>query len=289
MSAVSTAPAAPVSLGQRRRRSPYLRGLTTPQGLGGAVVLLVIVLLGALAPVLTQYGPDAQSAHALAAPSAAHLLGTDEFGRDLFSRVLHGILIDLWIGLLSVPAAGVLGVTLGLLTSLWRPAEIALQRLFDVIFAFPSLILALLVVIVTGQGLITVVVTVIISGVPVFGRLTRSELLRLRPREYVTAARVLGASRLRVLFRHLLPNMLPVLIVQAALAFAAAIFLEGGMSLVGIGVQLPEPSLGNLIGGSIPFLSKRPLYGIAPMVMVTALVVSFNAIADGLNRGLRSR
>lgn len=271
------------------RRNAYLRGLTTRQGLTGVVIVLVIVLLGVLAPVLSGYGPDAQSATSLAPPGAGHLLGTDEFGRDLFSRVLHGILIDLWIGLLGVPASGAVGVGLGLLTSLWRPLEIALQRLFDVIFAFPALILALLAAIVFGQGLTTVVVTVIISGIPAFGRLTRAELLRLEPREYVTAARVLGASPLRVLFRHLLPNMLPVLIVQAALAFAGAIFLEGGMSLIGIGVQLPEPSLGNLLGESVPYLAKRPLYGLAPMVTVTALVAGFNAIADGLNRGLRTR
>jgi peptide/nickel transport system permease protein len=276
-------------LDEMRRRNPYVRGLTSGQGLAGLAVVLVIVLLGVLAPVLTPFAPNAQSASALAAPGGAHLLGTDEFGRDLFSRLLHGILIDLWIGLLGVPASAVLGVGLGLITSLWRPLEIALQRLFDVIFAFPTLILALLVAIVAGQGLTTVVVTVIISGVPVFGRLTRSEVLRLSPREYVTAARVVGVSRLGVLFRHLLPNMLPVLVVQAALAFAAAIFLEGGMSLVGIGVQLPDPSLGNMLGESIPYLSKRPLFGLAPMIAVTALVAGFNGIADGLNRGLRAR
>lgn len=273
-----------------RRRNPYLRGLTTGQGTFGVVAVLVIVLLGVLAPVISPFEPNAQSANALTAPGlGGHLLGTDEFGRDLLSRVLHGILIDLWIGLLGVPVSAVLGVGLGLLTSLWAPLEIGLQRLFDVIFAFPTLILALLVAIVFGRSLTTVVVTVIIASVPIFGRLTRTSVLRLRARDYATAARVLGASRVRVLFVHLLPNMLDVLIVQAALAFAVAIFLEGGMSLVGIGVQLPNPSLGNLLSSSIPYLAKRPLYGIAPMIAVVTLVAGFNAIADGLNRGLRGR
>jgi peptide/nickel transport system permease protein len=140
-----------------------------------------------------------------------------------------------------------------------------------------------------GPGLSAVLVTVGLVNVPLFGRLTRNAVKSLQTRDYITAARIGGVKPVRVLFRHVLPNALDSLIVQAALSLALAVFLEGAMSFVGIGVRPPEPSLGSLLRTSITFLSRSPMYAIAPMAVVTGLVLAFNLIADGLNKGLLKR
>ena len=250
----------------------------------GTLLVAVVVLAGLIGPLLVPYSPFAQTAASLRPPSPAHLLGTDEFGRDLLVRTLYGIRADLLVVLVAVPAAAVLGTTLGLLSPIHRAVDAAVQRTFDIILAFPALILGLGVAAGVGPGLTAILLTIVIHSVPAFGRLARTSVMTERKREYVVAARVLGASPARVLLRHILPNSLDALIVQLALSLAAAVLLEGGMSFVGIGIQLPNPSLGSLLNESVLNLAVYPAYPAGPIVALLTLVVGLNLVADAISR-----
>jgi peptide/nickel transport system permease protein len=274
----------------RPERSRWGRALRYPKTVAGLTIVTVLFAAGILAPWIAPYGVDAQSSDSFAGMSSAHLLGTDEFGRDVFSRVLFGIRLDVVVAGLAVPAGVLLGTALGLLCGLHRFLDSVIQRAFDVMLAFTALVMGVAVsATAIGPGLTAIVVTVVLVNVPLFGRLTRSAVRAQRSRDYVVAAEVIGARPGRVLLRHILPNALDALIVQAALSLSMAVFIEGAMSFVGIGIRPPSPSLGALLRSSTNFLSQNPWYALGPIVVVTALVLGFNLIADGLNRGLLRR
>jgi peptide/nickel transport system permease protein len=273
----------------RVSKQGLLRGLRSPEAVIGLIVAAVILAVGLLAPLIAPHSPYTQSPDAFQGPSAAHWFGTDEYGRDLLSRVMYGIRQDLLVGAIAVPAGAILGTILGLVSTSQRWLDTIVQRVFDVTLAFTSLVMGVTVAAIVGPGLPAVLLTVGLVNVPLFGRLTRNAVKSLQTRDYVTAARIAGVKPARVLFRHVLPNALDSLVVQAALSLSLAVFLEGAMSFVGIGVRPPEPSLGSLLRTSITFLSRSPMYAIAPMLVVTALVLAFNLIGDGLNKGLLKR
>ena len=274
----------------RPERSRWGRALRYPETVAGLTIVTVLFAVGILAPWIAPYGADAQSSDSFAGMSSAHLLGTDEFGRDVFSRVLFGIRQDVVVAGLAVPAGALLGTALGLLCGLHRLLDSVIQRAFDVMLAFTALVMGVAVsATAIGPGLTAIVVTVVLVNVPLFGRLTRSAVRAQRSRDYVVAAEVIGARPGRVLLRHILPNSLDALIVQAALSLSMAVFIEGAMSFVGIGIRPPSPSLGALLRSSTNFLSQNQWYALGPIVVVTALVLGFNLIADGLNRGLLRR
>lgn len=274
---------------RRRGGRGLFRGLRSAESLIGLIMVVSIFSLGLLAPVIAPYSPYAQGSDAFAAPSAAHWLGTDEYGRDLLSRVLYGIRQDVLVAAVAVPLGAMTGVTLGLLSTLTGWLDTLIQRAFDVGLAFTSLVMGVTVAAIIGPGMPAVLVTVAFVNVPLFGRLTRNAVRAQRVRDYVTAARVVGVPPVRLLLRHVLPNSVDSLVVQAALSLSLAVFIEGAMSFVGIGVILPEPSLGSLLRTSINFLAEAPLYAIAPMLVVTALVLGFNLVGDGLNKGMLRR
>ncbi|WP_425562743.1 ABC transporter permease [Microbacterium soli] len=253
------------------------------------MIIVVAAAVGIAAPLFTPYSPVDQGPDAFLPPGAAHLLGTDEFGRDLMTRVLYGIRQDLIVGAIAVPIGAVIGTILGAVSTMHKVLDMLVQRAFDVSLAFTGLVMGVTVAALIGPGLVAVLVTVSLVNIPLFGRLSRNAIRGLRSREYVLAARIVGVLPLRVLFRHVLPNALDALIVQAAVSLSLAVFLEGAMSFVGIGVRPPEPSLGSLLRTSISFLDRAPMYAIAPMIVVTALVLAFNLVGDGLNKGLLKR
>jgi peptide/nickel transport system permease protein len=253
------------------------------------VLVLFLMAIGLFAPFLPLQSPTLQGEQALVPPSAQHWLGTDEFGRDLFSRVIFGIRQNALVGVVAVPLGAVIGVVLGLVSGLNRVFDTVLQRMLDVSLAFSTLIMGIVVAAIVGTGSEAVIITVTLVNIPLFGRLTRSAVRSQLVRDYVTAARVTGAGPIRVLVRHVLPNAVDALVVQTALSLSIAVFIEGAMSFVGIGVRPPEPSLGSLLRSSTSFLTVSPLYAIAPMVLLTALVLCFNIIGDGLNRRLLRR
>ena len=288
MTAVTTDQAGAATV--RAERSRWSTALRYPETVAGLGIVMVLFAAGILAPWLAPYGVDAQSSNSFAGASGQHLLGTDEFGRDVFSRVLFGIRKDVVVAGLAVPAGAMLGTALGLLCGLHRVLDTVIQRAFDVMLAFTALVMGVAVsATAVGPGLTAIVVTVVLVNVPLFGRLTRSAVNAQRSRDYVVAAEVIGARPGRVMMRHILPNALDALIVQAALSLSMAVFIEGAMSFVGIGIRPPAPSLGGLLRTSTNFLSQNAWYALGPIIVVTALVLGFNLIADGLNRGLLRR
>ncbi|MEU4674681.1 ABC transporter permease [Amycolatopsis sp. NPDC023774] len=267
-----------------QRRTGVLRSARARVALG---VVVVLGLAGAFAGLLSPEDPRAQTARLLTGPSGAHWLGTDELGRDLLSRVLHGIQVDLVVGVAGVAVAGLLGVLAAVLSARWAAADVVAQRVFDVLLAFPSLILAVAVAAVLGTGMVSITVAIVLSQAPICCRVVRAGLLAQRDRDYAVAARLSGVGPWRVLLRHLLPTALDALVVQLVLSLSTAVFLEGGMSFVGIGVRPPDPSLGNILQESVQYLTVRPSFVVGPLVAITALVLGFTVLGDALNNAAR--
>ncbi|MFD9243377.1 ABC transporter permease [Streptomyces sp. NPDC059556] len=271
-----------------RRRHPYRAALATARGRTGLALVGLVVLAGLLAPLLAGHGPTDQSGLALAPPGTpGHPLGTDDLGRDLLARLLHGIRADLGIIVVAVPLGAVLGCLLALAAAAHPVADTVVQRTFDLILAFPGLILALAVTAVLGPGRLPVILVVALAEIPVFGRLLRTGILVQRGREYVTAARVGGTSGGRILTRHILPNAADPLVVQIAVSLTVAVFIEGAMSFLGVGVRPPEPTLGAVLSQSMPYLAQAPHFAAGPLVTVTVLVLGLSLTAEALNREIR--
>ncbi|NUR09413.1 MAG: ABC transporter permease [Nocardioidaceae bacterium] len=269
------------STGRHRLLPALLHG----RGLLGLVLVATVVLLGVLAPLLAPYPPNQQIAGAnLLGPGGAHLLGTDEVNRDLLSRTLYGIRVDLVVVFVAVPLGAVLGGLVGLVASAWSWADVLTQRAFDLVLAFPALILAIALTACLGAGLTTVAVVIMVAEVPVFGRMVRSSALVVREMPYVESSRVVGASTWWVLRRHVLPNSLEPVIVQLALSMSVAVFLEGAMSFLGIGVRPPSPSLGSLIKDGVRNIYESPTFALGPLVLVAALVLGFLLVAQALSK-----
>lgn len=254
------------------------------KGLAGVVMVGVVVLLGLLAPLLAPYGPTEQVPGAnLVGPSAAHWLGTDEVNRDILSRLLHGIRIDLVVVFVAVPVGAVLGTAIGLLSTLHPWADVVAQRTLDVLLAFPVLILGITVTALLGPGVRTIAVVIVLAELPIFGRLSRTSLLKVRALPYVESARVMGAGELWLLRRHVLPNSLEPLTVQLAVSMSIAVFIEGAMSFLGLGVRPPDPSLGSLIKDGIRNVWDAPFFVVGPLVVVSMLVLGFLLVAQAVS------
>ncbi len=263
----------------RVRRGALTRG----RGLVGLVLIGAVVLAGILAPLLAPYSPQEQIPGAnLLGGSARHLFGTDEVNRDVFSRVLYGIRVDLLVCLVAVPAGALLGGLIGLVASQNGPADVTAQRAFDVILAFPPIILGIGIAAITGTGVLPVVCVVIGAELPLFGRLVRTATLKVRELPYVDAAEAMGASRTWVLRKHIIPNILDAVIVQLALSASGAVFISSAMNFIGIGVRPPEPSLGGVLADAMAQLGSNDLYAIGPLLVIVVLVLGFQLIAQAL-------
>ncbi|MFI6348943.1 ABC transporter permease [Streptomyces sp. NPDC050560] len=282
----AAAPAPPADTG----RGGLLGALRTPAIGVSAALLLLLALASLVVPPLLPHGPDElASATALAPPSWAHPLGTDELGRDLLARVLAGTRLTLLVIVTGVPLSLAAGGLLGLFSSAGRWSDTPVQRLFDVVLAFPALILGLAFAAVLGAGLPAVVTTVAVAATPMIGRVLRGAVRAQAHREYVHSARVLGVPTARLYLRHILPNCFDVLLVQTALSCATAVFIEGGMGFLGLGVAPPDPSLGSLLNTSLSLLTSSPFYAIGPLVVISLMVLCFTLLADALNRKLAAR
>ncbi|MFQ6145952.1 ABC transporter permease [Streptomyces seoulensis] len=286
-----TATAPLPATGKRPRttpRHPYRTALASARGRTGLVLVALVVLAGLLAPLLAGHSPTDQSSQSLAPlGTPGHPLGTDDLGRDLLARLLYGTRADLGIIALSVPLGALLGCLFALLAAVHPVLDTAVQRLFDLVLAFPGLILALAVTAILGPGRLPVVLVIALAEIPAFGRLLRGGILVEREREYATAARVGGSSRTRVLTRHILPNAADPLVVQIAVSLTVAVFVEGAMSFLGVGVRPPQPTLGSVLSQSVPYLSDAPHFAAGPLITVTALVLGLSLIAEALNREIR--
>lgn len=269
-------------------RKSVATALLHGQGLAGVVLVALVAVAGLLAPWLTSFHPNEQIAGAnLLGPSAEHWLGTDHLNRDLLTRVLAAIRINLVIVFIAVPVGAVIGALAGLLSSVHPAADVVAQRVFDVILAFPALILAIMLAAIIGPGVGTVILVIIAAEIPIFGRMIRTAILKVREQPYVEAAEVIGAGNWWILRKHVFPNAAEPLGVQIALSMSVAVFVESAMSFIGIGVRPPDPSLGSIISESIPNLDINPAFAIGPLVVVAALVLGFLLIAQALGRARR--
>jgi peptide/nickel transport system permease protein len=283
-----TTAAATVSATIPRENSPGRRALVRVGRRRGAMIALgvgrIFVILALLAPGIAPYDPLATSWSAVRkAPSAGHWFGTDEIGRDVLSRVVWGTRASLLAGVVSVSISLVFGVPIGLAAGYlggWIDALIS--RMTDAMLACPFLILAIALAAFLGPSLTNAMIAIGISATPVFVRLTRAQVLHVKVEDYVEAARAVGNSHLRIALRHVLPNIVPPLIVQATLAIAAAIIAEAALSFLGLGQQPPAPSWGSMLNTAKNYIDNAPWMAVWPGVSIFMLVLSFNLLGDGL-------
>lgn len=250
----------------------------------GAGMCIVVVVAALAAPLLAPADPVAQTLeHRLAPPSADHPLGLDELGRDVLSRLLWGARASLAVGFSVVLLAGATGALLGAAAGYGGGmVDTVVMRAVDVVLAFPGILLAIALVGVLGPGLENVVLALVLIGWADYARLVRSRVLTLRETDFVAAARVVGARPVRIVVRHLVPNVMPVLAVQASLGMAGAILAEAGLSFLGLGVVLPAASWGAMIDAGRAFLVEAPHVALFPGLAILWAVLGFNLLGDGL-------
>ena len=257
----------------------------------GLVIVLIVTALAVLAPVLAPHDPtDIQLRNRLQAPSATHWLGTDENGRDILSRLMHGARISLMVGLGTVLLRAAIGITVGLVSGFYGGRiDAVLMRIADVFIAFPSLLLALAIIAIWGTGLDKVVLALSIAGWPQFARLVRGEVLSIKERTFVEAGRALGIRHLRLIVRHVLPNALPIIIVYASLNISSPIIAEAALSFLGLGIQAPDISWGTMLSTAQRFMRTAWWLATIPGVAITVTVIGFNLFGDGLRDALDPR
>lgn len=262
-----------------------------PIGTAAFIVTLVLVVTAIAAPLLAPYDPLYQDYNVLLkGPSLAHPFGTDQVGRDLLSRVIYGTRISFLVGVVAVGLALLVGTPIGLAAGYFRgPIDEVLMRIIDAISAFPSLVLALAIVAVLKPNLTNVMIAVGITSIPLFARLIRSQVLSLRERDFVLAATAVGAGDFRIMVRHILPNAMSPLIVQATLGLGFAILAEASLGFLGVGVQPPTPTWGSILNQGAPLLERAPWLSIAPGVSIFVLVLAFNLVGDALRDELDPR
>jgi peptide/nickel transport system permease protein len=257
----------------------------------GLVVIVAFILLAVFAPLVAPYDPTAQSWTAVRkAPSAAHWFGTDEVGRDVLTRVIYGARASLLAGVISVTIALSIGVPLGLISGyLGGPVDALLSRMTDAMLACPFLILAIALAAFLGPSLGNAMIAIGVTTTPIFVRLTRGQVMVAKVEDYVEAARAVGNPRWRIAIVHILPNILPALLVQATLSIAAAIIAEAALSFLGLGQQPPAPSWGSMLNAAQRFLVNAPWIAVWPGLAIFLSVLSFNLIGDGLRDALDPR
>lgn len=260
------------------------RAIRNPNFVLGLILSVVVVIMALASLFWTPYGPNNMDArHRMEAPSRAHPLGTDQYGRDILSRVMAGAVNSIVVGLMTVAIGMGAGVLLGLISA-WggRLVDEAIMRLADLLFGFPAVLSAILITSVLGPSAINAMLAIGIFYIPVFARLTRASTLTVKSLDYIDAARVAGQGELAIVRRHVLPNILSPLIIQATIQFAVAILAEAGLSYLGLGTQPPHPSWGRMLNEAQTFMELAPWMAIFPGLAIAWAVLGFNLLGDGL-------
>ena len=290
--AIALAPIAPTRVTTQTGARAFWRRLRrTRLALVGLFLVLLVVACAILAPVISPYDPTRQRLiEALQGPSAAHPFGTDENGRDVLSRVLYGARVSLLAGIFSVAIALVCGVVSGLVSGYFSGrVDNVIMRFMDALLAFPTLVLALAITATLGPGLRNAMIAIGVIYTPIFARLTRGQVLSIREREFIEAARTIGAGNSRIMLRHVLPNVTAPIIVQASLSVAFAILAEATLSFLGLGVQPPEPSWGSMVSRGKDYLDQAPWLSFAPGGAIFLAVMGFNFLGDAVRDALDPR
>lgn len=250
-------------------------------GLGIVVFFIIIAII---APIIAPYSfKDQVLADRMLPPSSEHWFGTDDFGRDIFSRIVYGARISLWVGFFSVLGSVVAGTLLGIVAGYYgRWVDAIISRIFDIMLAFPSILLAIAVVSILGPSLQNALIAIAVINIPNFGRLVRSKVLSVKQEEYIMAARAVGMKDSRILLRHILPNSISPVIVQATLAIATAIIEAAALGFLGMGAQAPTPEWGKMLADSKNYITQAPWTLFFPGVAIMLTVLGFNLMGDGL-------
>ncbi|WP_371514511.1 nickel transporter permease [Solibacillus sp. R5-41] len=254
----------------------------------GGLVILFIILVGIFGPSLLKTEPNAQNIiNKLQPPSKEHWFGTDNFGRDIFARIIYGTQLTLKVGFLAVLIGGVTGIFLGIVSGYYGGlVDTLIMRIMDVLLAFPGILLALAIVSVLGGSLTNVIIAVGIFSVPAFARIVRGSTLQVKKLEYIDAVKALGASDGRIIFRHILPNILSPIIVQATMRIATAILTASGLAFLGLGAQPPEPEWGAMLSDGRAYMHNASHMVMFPGLMIVIVVLAFNIFGDGLRDAL---
>ncbi|MBE0695631.1 MAG: ABC transporter permease [Anaerolineaceae bacterium] len=255
----------------------------------GMVISVIIILTALLVPIFDPYDAklDSDLDNARLAPTAEHIMGTDRLGRDIFRRILHGASLSLSVGVVAVATAGITGTLLGLVSGYFGGwVDMLIMRVMDILLAFPSMLLAIAIVAIRGNGLFNTVVAISIVGIPGYARLVRSMVLTLREQDYILAAHMVGVRTPIIILRHILPNSLSPIIVSATMGIGGAILSAAALGFLGLGAQPPSPEWGAMIGDGVPFLRQNPHMVFFPGIAIMLTVLGFNLLGDGLRDAL---
>lgn len=250
----------------------------------GICITAILVLTVVIGAVWTPYAPNAtNSQEKLSSPSVSHLLGTDNFGRDILSRVIDGMGATLIIAAATVVIGATVGILIGAFTGYYGGRiDGVIMRINDALAAFPSILLALVLISLMGSGKYNIIIALGILFIPSFARVVRGEFVRCRNMDYVRSAKLMGASNLRIMFLHILPNTMPVILSTVAIGFNNAVLAEASMSYLGLGVQPPDPSLGYMLSEAQSYLFSAPWYAISVGCAIVLLIFGFNELGEGI-------
>lgn len=292
----NSAPIAETGLAEMAPRvSEWLRFrrvfLSRPLVIFGMVVIILFILIAIFAPLIAPYPPNEPDLyHPLQNPSAAHWLGTDALGRDTLSRIIFGTRTSLEIGLIVVFFASVVGITLGTIAGFYGGwLYIIIMRLIDALMSFPMILLALVIAALLGGGMRNVIISLSVALMPGYARLMCGQVLSVKQNDYILAARGMGASSLRMMLRHVVPNCVSPLIVQITMMLGVTILAEAGLSFLGIGIMPPTAAWGNMVSDARDYLSVLPILSFAPGLALMLVVFAYNMVGDGLRDALDPR
>jgi len=256
----------------------------------GMVIVFIFIILAIFGPWLAPYPPNDISADRLQTPSVSHWLGTDDFGRDSLSRLIIGSRNSLMVGIVAVGIAAGIGIIAGMVAGFYGGIiNAVIMRIVDALMSFPMILLALLIAGLLGNGLSNVMIALGIAMIPVYARLMCGQVLQIRENDYVLAGRSMGSSGWRMMFRHILPNSFPPLIVLVTMQIGSAVLAEAGLSYLGIGITPPDPSWGAMVYNGFKFLITNPLLSFIPGVAIMLIVFAFSMVGDGLRDALDPR
>lgn len=269
----------------------FKKALSNPLALAGFIIIVLIFLLSMFAPLIAPYDPNDINVKAiLLSPSIQHWMGTDGLGRDVLSRMLHGGRISLLVGLVAVGISTAIGIILGAMAGFYRGwVDTLIMRMVDVMLSIPSFFLILAVIAFLTPSIINIMIVIGLTSWMGVTRLVRAEFLSLSEREFVTASRTLGAKDMRLIFRHLLPNSLTPIIVSAVLGVAGAVLLESGLSFLGLGVQAPQASWGNILTDGKEYIQFAWWLSLFPGLAILITVLGYNLLGEGLRDALDPR
>ncbi|API91605.1 MULTISPECIES: ABC transporter permease [Virgibacillus] len=273
---------------KRSLKDFYSKLRKNKSALVGGYLIIVLVLIALIGPLLTSESPDAVDYGVkLEGPSAEHWFGTDHHGRDIFTRIIHGLGITMSIGISATILGGIVGIFLGLVSGYYGgKIDTIIMRIMDVLLAFPGILLALALISILGANLQNVVIAVAIFAIPTFARIVRGSTLATKNLEYIDAMKALGASDTRIIFKHILPNILSPIIVQGSLFIATAVLSASGLSFLGMGAQPPSPELGALLSDGRDFMWDAGHIALFPGLVIMLIVLAFNIFGDGLRDAL---